>query len=693
MPHSIRSRGDHPRRACSGNGALRRRAFGVVAVVAGLLAGGPTEARAVTVIVPDDWPTIQQAIDSGADEVLVRPGVYPETLVIARAMNVKGLVPYGTDPDALPVIAGLVFEDFNYIEFNTMYLKIWSLRILSQVRNQFETSPFWDPLDIELAGCALDGGLADSDAAERGQIEYYLRLCRIDGPIRLSRPLQVWIEDCSIHAPIVIASYLDQFVVKRCRFKGPHPFAIDVIGGECEVRHCTFESFQTPIRHGYSATTYVDDNVFVGPGVVPVQMAANGDLSFSRNHVTGFDYGVLVPGGRGDLYATWNVIENCGTAVRADVRYASFLGNEVRSCETGVVLNVLDGLQANDNVVRSCGGDGMVLLGSWSEVNRNSVGGCRGDGIRLTSDGRNGADPLLVANTVFRNGGSGLVLNVTGATRTGRVHHNIAHANAGHGLEFTGPGSVQLGCNDWFENAAGAVSGAEPGATDLALDPLFCDATQDDVHLSAGSPLLNPAGCGPIGALGQGCDVPASVRLASFAATPVGAGIEVRWQVADAAPGFTAWLERADRAEGPWSRVDCERSVDGAVTVDLDRTVAPAKRYWYRLLATDRAVTRSLGAPIEAAAEPPERFALSMAGPNPSPSTVEVEFALATAANIALDVFDPQGRHVVTLARGQWPAGVHRASWSDAGRAPAGLYFLRYRHPAGQEQRRILLVR
>ncbi len=659
--------------------------------MAALLACASAPAGATTVTVPDDWPTIQQAIDSGAETVLVRPGIYPETLVIARAMEVKGLVPYGTSPNSLPVVSGVVLEDFTHIEFHTLYLKVWSLRILSQVRNQFETSPFWDPLDIEIAGCALDGGLVDSDTAERGQIEYYLRLCRIGGPVRLSRPQQVWFQDCTVRAAIQISG-VERFSARRCDFRGPSPFAIDVYGDDSEIYDNTFEGFETPIRQRSSSTIYVSGNTFIGPGVVPVAMPIYGDLSFSNNRVTGFQYGVLVPGAWGDLYATQNLIADCGTAVRADVRYGDFLGNEVRSCEVGVFLNVLDGLQANDNVVRSCGGDGMILQASWGEVNRNVVGHCGGDGIRLTSDGRDGSNPRMIANTVYRNGGAGLVVAVTRAIISGVLDHNIAFENGRHGLESTGPGPLLAGCNDWFGNAAGAISGAEPSASDLAVDPLFCDAARDDVHLSAGSPLLDAPTCGLIGALGRGCDMPTVSRLTTFTVASTIEGVEVRWQVADAAPGFVAWLERAEAADGPWVKAECERASDGEVTVEYDRSTAPARSYWYRLVATDRGVTRALGEPIHVDTAPPQRFALLGTGPNPAPGAFEATFQLAHAADITLELFDAQGRRVATLARGAWPAGIHHASWA-ATHAASGLYLVRYRHPAGEDLRRIALVR
>ena len=691
MRHNLRRGGVDPLPTVARSGPSPRRARGISGLAC-LLALAAAPAAALTVNVPDDWPTIQQAINSGASEVLVRPGVYPETLVVNRVIGIKGLVPFGMPPDSLPLVAGLVFADFVGEQIHNKYIDVLSLRFLSPVRNAFTWSPFWNPLSITLAGCALDSGLVDLYASGHGQIEYYLQRCTIGGPVRFVVPQQVHLWDCIVRAPITVATGLDYSTARRCDFKGPYPFAMDILSGDSfEITDCTFEGFETPIIYRSTSTVNVMRNRFVGPGIVPVALPDRGELAFHENRVTGFQYGIVVPGAWGDLEATRNVIEDCGTAVQADVRYGTFSLNEVRRCEKGVVLNVLDGLWATDNVVRSCGGDGMSLLGSWAQVERNSVGGCRGDGIRLTSDGRNGTDPSLVGNTVFRNGGAGLVLNVTGATRTGRVHHNIAYANEGHGLEFIGPGSVEISCNDWFGNAAGAVSGAEPWG-DLALDPLFCDATQGDVRLSALSPLLNNVSCGQIGALGQGCDAPIVSRLATFTVAPTIGGIEVRWQVADTAPGFAAWLERAEAAGGPWAKVDGERASDGDVTVEYDRTAAPARSYWYRLVATDRGLTRVLGEPIRIETAPPTRFALLGTGPNPSPGTVEATFQLAHAAEITVELFDAQGRRVATLAQGSWPAGVHRATWSGARPAP-GVYLVRYRHPGGEDLSRIAVVR
>ena len=39
----------------------------------------------------------------------------------------------------------------------------------------------------------------------------------------------------------------------------------------------------------------------------------------------------------------------------------------------------------------------------------------------------------------------------------------------------------------------------------MSVDPQFCDYAHDNVTLASSSPLLNPAGCNLIGALGSGC--------------------------------------------------------------------------------------------------------------------------------------------------------------------------------------------
>jgi hypothetical protein len=441
-----------------------------------------------------------------------------------------------------------------------------------------------------------------------------------------------------------------------------------------------------------------------------------------------------------------------GSGAAVSQRTSSIQAATIDSCvierfQAGIILDTETQVVVRNSVIRDCAGYGMYLIANVAQIEDNRVERCGGEGIHSASnrlvEQRNRVsgcaqlgsayggivafvladDAYIAENVVWANGANGMVVGVkytigtvevTNNTSVGNaragilsddavdtlyyqphkyvVKNNIAAFNGTYGIQWLDPFATSVGCNDWFGNGAAAVQGSLPSDEDLSLDPLFCDVTQDNVHLSAGSPLLNAAGCGQIGALGQGCDAPIIARLTTFAVVPTIEGIEVRWQVADAAPGFVSWIERAEASAGPWAKVECERASDGEVTVEYDRTTAPARSYWYRLVATDRGLTRALAEPIQVETAPPTRFALLGTGPNPSPGTVEATFQLAHAADITLEMFDALGRRVATLASGPWPAGIHHANWAGA-RPASGVYLVRYRHPGGEDLRRIAIVR
>ncbi len=59
----------------------------------------------------------------------------------------------------------------------------------------------------------------------------------------------------------------------------------------------------------------------------------------------------------------------------------------------------------------------------------------------------------------------------------------------------------------------------------------------------------------------------------------------------------------------------------------------------------------------------PERFALHQNGPNPTGNSTFIRFDLPRESPVRLEVFDLQGRRVVTLLDGLQPAGEHRTLW------------------------------
>ncbi len=97
------------------------------------------------------------------------------------------------------------------------------------------------------------------------------------------------------------------------------------------------------------------------------------------------------------------------------------------------------------------------------------------------------------------------------------------------------------------------------------------------------------------------------------------------------------------------------------------------------------------------APESPSELRLAPIAPNPVRGYAQLRFALPSAARVTLEVLDPAGRRVRTLARGAFEAGTHAAEWrgddEDGRRVASGIYFAVL--TAGDERRvrRMLLTR
>lgn len=83
----------------------------------------------------------------------------------------------------------------------------------------------------------------------------------------------------------------------------------------------------------------------------------------------------------------------------------------------------------------------------------------------------------------------------------------------------------------------------------------------------------------------------------------------------------------------------------------------------------------------EQAATPAE-FALKANFPNPFNPSTRIEYALAEATHVRLDVFDLIGRRVATLIDASQPEGRHQVRF-EADELPSGVYL--YRIQAGAQ--------
>jgi subtilisin family serine protease len=191
-------------------------------------------------------------------------------------------------------------------------------------------------------------------------------------------------------------------------------------------------------------------------------------------------------------------------------------------------------------------------------------------------------------------------------------------------------------------------------------------------------------------------DLATPTVLSRFTASPVAAGIELRWQFSDPGSLGAVTVERAGQADGPWTGVAVEQRDENGVNVALDRSAQSGSTYWYRIAATAGATRLTFG-PIEATAgEVIVDFALSRPVPSPTSGAARVDFAVPRDSRVSLGLYDMQGRRVATLVEGLFPAGRHQAMWNGTagGRSVrAGIYFLRMQAPGVNLTRRLVVTR
>jgi hypothetical protein len=88
----------------------------------------------------------------------------------------------------------------------------------------------------------------------------------------------------------------------------------------------------------------------------------------------------------------------------------------------------------------------------------------------------------------------------------------------------------------------------------------------------------------------------------------------------------------------------------------------------------------------------PENFALDQNYPNPfNPSTV-IGFALPTAGQVTLDVYNILGQEVLRLVDKSMPAGRYEITF-DGDNLPSGVYFYRLMHQQGTSTRKMVLLK
>jgi hypothetical protein len=98
------------------------------------------------------------------------------------------------------------------------------------------------------------------------------------------------------------------------------------------------------------------------------------------------------------------------------------------------------------------------------------------------------------------------------------------------------------------------------------------------------------------------------------------------------------------------------------------------------------------GDPISTQAVIPETFRVGNAYPNPFNPQATIEFDLPQASYITLSIFDLQGRRVVDLVSGDFPAGSYKARWNATGHS-SGTYIYTFSSELGSFSGKMVLVK
>jgi hypothetical protein len=190
-------------------------------------------------------------------------------------------------------------------------------------------------------------------------------------------------------------------------------------------------------------------------------------------------------------------------------------------------------------------------------------------------------------------------------------------------------------------------------------------------------------------------DRPTPVTVAWLEAWPAYPGIKLRWRLEDQRRFPDAVLERAIRADGPWTIVSATWHREAGVIVALDRDVEPGRTYHYRFVTQGPDGPRVLAQVDATAGASAATLDLAPVRPNPTAGPFRVAYMLPVDARVRLSVLDLSGRVVTVLDQGDRPAGPHEIEWDARnGRnvAVPGVYFVRLEALGSSASRRVAIA-
>jgi len=273
----------------------------------------------------------------------------------------------------------------------------------------------------------------------------------------------------------------------------------------------------------------------------------------------------------------------------------------------------------------------------------------------------------LTASDAFSIDVFGISVAISGNTAiVGAERNDDDGGDSGSAYLFdvtTGNQLIKLTASDAAANDRFGISVAISGVT-----AIVGANENDDAGGGSGSAYLFDA-----------AESPVPVRIASLTAERTNHGVQISWEVLDAADHLGFHVFR-DSPSG--ERVQLSRELlSGHTRYDFTDPTPPAGRADYWLAEISRTGETAWHGPVTLQAARVAPVAILAAHPNPFRSTTSISFALEEPGHVRVTVLDIRGRRVRTLLDGTQPAGSRSVHWNgstDGGKPVSpGVYFMK----------------
>ena len=452
----------------------------------------PCISSAAVLHVPADYPSIELAVVAAhpGDEVLVAPGTYGK---VALGSAKDGVKIHSESGPAVTIIDGNYTGTVVRMDSVGSGTELIGFTVTHGGHIPVVSPELGGGIRLTAASPKIDGNIVMNCSSDQGAI-YILKGAptitnnTIEQNTSQDRGGGIYLESSSSD----VENNLLQGNISR--LYGGAVYSVNQTGGSFQNNHLVSNSAQNGA------------GLYLQGGTVPI----SGNV-FQSNTATFTGGGLYMDSHNASAVENNQFLGNSGGGGGIYLRLSTptIRGNLVQDNDAphgtggGIYVDALSSALLDNNLVlrnhSAAWGGGIAIWQSSATLNHNTIVLNKGD--------------LGGGNVYFRRGAS--------VTLAG----NILSHSPNEGLEddgVDGPNSSTLQCNDISNNAGGNYSGLadQTGINgNFSLDPLFCDLTALDVHLSSVSPCASahsPAGCGLVGALDVNCDGPVRTQVATW---------------------------------------------------------------------------------------------------------------------------------------------------------------------------------